>query len=481
MHPKNLISKQLVILGMAALFTLTGQAMATTTDLGVYSAPVSIPYGDSFLSPQNQFYDDYLFTISPGTVNSITSTVSLGSLFGINNLQTRLYSGTVTTTGTPSGLLQAWSTSITISGPGYTGTVDVLSPITLSAGSYILEVRGDVVGTNGGSYTGVLNISPIPEAAEWAMLLTGFGLIGFVVARRRRNNAGELSGMYGVYREGAKVIDSFIHALSWEETLKRITFWAKARESRYVCLCNVHSVITATQDPKFKQVLRHADLATPDGMPIAMMLRKLGFVGQDRINGPDLMWKYCEQAARSGEAVYFYGSTLETLQRMSVNLKTAFPGLQIGGVYSPPFSAEGQFEEDAIIASINESEAGVVFVGLGCPKQEKWMAAHSHRIHAVMIGVGAAFDYHAGVMQRAPLWMQRNGLEWSYRLFSDPRRLWKRYLVTNTLFIIRASVQLLKHSLRNVIVPRVTNPYASLSLKQRKEMVSAAVSGSAQA
>ena len=347
----------------------------------------------------------------------------------------------------------------------------MISPITLSAGDYVLEVRGDVVGSAGGSYAGVLNISPVPEIAEWAMMIFGLGLVGFVAVRRRGNagqNAAELSGMYGVYREGAKVLDSFIHALSWNETLKRITVWASARESRYVCICNVHSVVTATRDEEFKHVLRHADLATPDGMPVAWMLRKLGFAGQERINGPDLMWKYCAQAARSGEAVYFYGSSLETLRRMSVNLQAAFPALHIGGVYSPPFRAEGEIEEEAIIASINNSGAGVVFVGLGCPKQEKWMAAHQNRIHAVMIGVGAAFDYHAGTVQRAPLWMQRNGLEWSYRLLSDPRRLWKRYLVTNTLFIAGASVQLLKHALRNTNFPRITSRHPALNYRQEK-------------
>jgi len=452
-----LLTKQLIVLGMAALFAFSGQARATTTDLGSQSAPVSLSYGGTYFAAQNQFYDEFLFSIQTNTVDSITSTINLGSLLGINNLQTRLYSGTVTTNGQPSGLLQAWSTAIPLSGPGYNGTIAVISPITLSAGSYVLQVRGDVVGTAGGSYAGVLNISPVPEIAEWAMLITGFGLLGFVAVRRGRHSATEMSGMYGVYREGANVIDSFIHALSWEETLKRITVWARARESRYVCICNVHSVITATQDEEFKQVLRHADMATPDGMPVAWMLRKLGFAGQERINGPDLMWKYCAQAARSGETVYFYGSSFEALCRMSVKLSAAFPGLRIGGIYSPPFRAEGEVEEDAIITSINESGAGVVFVGLGCPKQEKWMAAHHNRIHAVMIGVGAAFDYHAGIVQRAPLWMQRSGLEWSYRLLSDPRRLWKRYLVTNTLFIIRASMQLLQHAFRNINFPRVSS------------------------
>jgi N-acetylglucosaminyldiphosphoundecaprenol N-acetyl-beta-D-mannosaminyltransferase len=450
------LSKRLVVLGLAALFAFSGQAMATTTILGAQSAPVSLTYAGTYATPQNQFYDEYLFSIDANSVNSITSTMSFSDIFGINNLQTRLYSGTVTTTGTPNGLLQAWSTPIPLSGAGYSGTIAVISPITLSAGNYVLEVRGDAVGTAGGSYAGVLNISPVPEIAEWAMLIVGFSLVSFTVARRRRmveQNAGELSGMYGVYREGAKVLDSFIHALSWEETLKRITVWARARESRYVCICNVHSVVTATLDKEFKQVLRHADMATPDGMPIAWMLRKLGFAGQQRINGPDLMWKYCAQAARTGDSVYFYGGSYEALRQMSVKLRAAFPELQIGGAYAPPYRAVGEMEEDAIIAAINESGAGVVFVGLGCPKQEIWMATHHNRINAVTIGVGAAFDYHAGTVQRAPLWMQRNGLEWSYRLLSDPRRLWKRYLVTNTLFIIRASLQLLQHALRNVNVP----------------------------
>lgn len=470
-----LFSKRLIVLGMVALFVFSGQAKAAVIDFGQQAAPVSLAYGGAYFAPQNQFYDQYMFSIQTNTVDSITSTINLGSLLGINNLQTRLYSGTVSTAGQPSGLLQAWSTAIPLSGMGNIGTMAVISPITLGAGNYVLEVRGDVVGTYGGIYAGLLNISPVPEIAEWAMLLTGLSLVGFVAVRRRREaeqNAEEASGMYGVYREGAKVLDSFIHALSWEETLARITVWARARESRYVCICNVHSVVTATRDKEFKQVLRHADMTTPDGMPIAWMLRKLGFAGQQRINGPDLMWKYCAQAARTGDSVYFYGGSYEALRQMSMKLRAAFPDLQIGGVYAPPFRAVGEVEDDKVIAAINESGAGVVFVGLGCPKQEIWMATHHNRIHAVMIGVGAAFDYHAGTVQRAPLWMQRNGLEWSYRLLSDPRRLWKRYFVTNTLFIIRASLQLLLHTLRNVNVPRFSS---------RHPVLQTTASGSAQA
>ncbi len=194
MDLKILLSRKLVVLGMAALFALSGQVMASTTNLGPQSAPVSLTYGGTYTARQNQFYDEFLFSIQTNSVDSITSMINLGSLLGINNLQTRLYSGTVTTTGVPNGLLQAWSTAITISGTGYSGSMAVISPITLSAGNYVLEVRGDVVGTAGGSYAGVLNIAPIPEPGEWALMLIGLGMIGFLAVRRKRNG-GEMAGM----------------------------------------------------------------------------------------------------------------------------------------------------------------------------------------------------------------------------------------------------------------------------------------------
>ena len=167
--------------------------MATTTDLGALTPPSSLVYGDIFGAPQNQFYDDFMFNIPMATFSSITATINLGNFFGIDNLQSRLYSGTITTTGVPSGLLEAWSNPIPISLGGLSGTVAVINPIALGAGDYILEIRGDVVGTAGGGYAGLLNISPIPEAGEWAMLLFGLGVIGFIALRRRRNNraAGE--------------------------------------------------------------------------------------------------------------------------------------------------------------------------------------------------------------------------------------------------------------------------------------------------
>jgi N-acetylglucosaminyldiphosphoundecaprenol N-acetyl-beta-D-mannosaminyltransferase len=247
------------------------------------------------------------------------------------------------------------------------------------------------------------------------------------------------------------VLAAPIDVLDWEVAIARIQQWARERESRYVCICNVHSVVTATQDAKFGEVVREADMATPDGAPVAWMLRKLGHAGQQRINGPDLMWKYCEQAACLGQSVYLYGASDETLVILQQKLIAAFPSLKIAGAYSPPFRELTTEEDSAVVAAINDSGAGVVWVSLGCPKQEHWMASHRGRVQAVMVGVGAAFDYHAGTVSRAPLWMQRRGLEWFHRLCSQPRRLWKRYLVTNTLFIWLAIRQLLSRDKKSTV------------------------------
>lgn len=236
-------------------------------------------------------------------------------------------------------------------------------------------------------------------------------------------------------RRGQPVLEAFIDALSWDEAISSIVEWGAAHQSRYVCICNVHSVVTTTRDVEFKIAVNNADMATPDGAPIAWALRRLGHPSQERINGPDLMLKYLAEAERLGQVVFFYGSTDATLAGLRTMLAKQFPLLHIGGTYSPPFHPLSREEDERIVDTINQSGAHVVFVGLGCPKQEKWMAEHRGRIHAVMIGVGAAFDYHAGIIKRAPLWWQRHGLEWLYRLGSEPRRLFRRYMVTNTLFV----------------------------------------------
>lgn len=252
------------------------------------------------------------------------------------------------------------------------------------------------------------------------------------------------------------VIGAPIDPVSWPLALSRISTWAAHKESRYVCICNVHSVVTSRQDFSFAEAIRSADLATPDGAPVAWLMRKVGIRSQQRINGPDLMWKYCTEAATRKESIFLYGSTEETLAKLHRALIESFPTLQIAGCYSPPFRPLTVEEDEEVVKIINESGAGTVWVSLGCPKQEKWMAAHKGRINAVMIGVGAAFDYHAGTIRRAPLWMQQRGLEWSYRLASEPRRLWKRYLVSNSLFLAHATLQVARFNvarLSSVVSP----------------------------
>lgn len=246
-------------------------------------------------------------------------------------------------------------------------------------------------------------------------------------------------------RRTEPVLGAPIDVISWQQTLERIAVWSRARDSRYICICNVHSVVTARQDPAFARVIAEADMATPDGAPVAWMLRRLGHRQQERINGPDLMLRLCDEAARRGEAIALCGSTPETLALLRPRLLQRFPRLKIADAVSPPFRPLSADEDKALVDRLNASGATVLFVSLGCPKQEAWMAAHRGQVRAVMVGVGAAFDFHAGTVARAPQWMRDNGLEWLHRLLSEPRRLWRRYLTTNARFIWEAVRQLARH------------------------------------
>ncbi|MEB3901399.1 WecB/TagA/CpsF family glycosyltransferase [Pseudomonas putida] len=245
-------------------------------------------------------------------------------------------------------------------------------------------------------------------------------------------------------RKICAVIDAPIDVLTWDEAVSRISSMALTRAGHYVCICNVHSVVTARRSKDFSAVVKSADMATADGAPVAWLMRRLGVLGQERINGPDLMWKYCQEAAGRGEPIFLYGGTQSTLDVLKERLHSIMPDLVIAGAYSPPFRALSEEEDAAVVEAINASGARTVWVSLGCPKQELWMAEHRDRINAVMIGVGAAFDYHAGVIKRAPVWMRNYGLEWLHRLCSEPQRLFKRYFVTNSLFMYYAALQLLK-------------------------------------
>lgn len=243
-------------------------------------------------------------------------------------------------------------------------------------------------------------------------------------------------------RPTGRVLGVRIDVRSWDAVLDRLLTWARMRESRCVAVCNVHVVVTASRDAPYLGVINGADMATPDGAPVAWMLRRQGFVKQRRISGPDLMVALCERCAMEEMPVFLYGSTEATLASLADRLNTAFPKLIIAGMDAPPYRPMSTAEDKAAVDRINASQAGIVFVGLGCPKQEVWMAEHRGRVNAVMIGVGAAFDFHAGTARRAPNWMQNAGLEWLHRLAMEPRRLWRRYLVTNTLFLIAAARQL---------------------------------------
>ncbi len=241
-----------------------------------------------------------------------------------------------------------------------------------------------------------------------------------------------------------QIIGSRIHTTTYADATAQIVKWAQAHESRYVIAANVHVVMEAHDAPAFQRVVNAADLVTPDGMPLVWGLRLLGQRGQPRVYGPDLMLHVCEQAASAGTPVGFYGGTPESLKALPTNLQARFPGLKIVYAHSPPFRQLTPAEDQAVVNELAAAGVRILFVGLGCPKQERWTAEHRGRVRAVMLAVGAAFDFHAGTVKQAPLWMQRTGLEWLYRLFREPGRLGKRYLKHNPRFVVLFLRQLLR-------------------------------------
>ena len=237
-------------------------------------------------------------------------------------------------------------------------------------------------------------------------------------------------------RIGASVLGTFIDALDWNDVIATILSWGTQRQSASVCLCNVHSAVTAVDDPALASALRTSEMVLPDGAPIAWFLRRKGFRQQTRIAGPDLMLRLCETLQHTLTSVFLFGSSENTMLLLRRNLNTRFPNLAIAGTLSPRFGDWTKEEESRYVDAIRSSGAGIIFVGLGCPKQEIWMSRYSREIPGVLLGVGAAFDFHAGNIRRAPVLFQKAGLEWLHRLLSEPRRLWKRYLITNTRFIL---------------------------------------------
>lgn len=205
----------------------------------------------------------------------------------------------------------------------------------------------------------------------------------------------------------------------------------------------VHAIVTASNAPDLRDKVNHFDVVTPDGQPVRWALNLLhGAKLRERVYGPELMLRLCQSAAGQGLGIYLYGGTPSSLTRLQSSLLTRFPELKIVGSESPPFRALTAEEDNDVIKRVNDSGAALLFIGLGCPKQDHFAADHRQSIHCVQVCVGAAFDFHAGITPMAPLWMQRRGLEWLYRLCREPRRLWRRYLVTNTQFVMKLACAL---------------------------------------
>lgn len=231
------------------------------------------------------------------------------------------------------------------------------------------------------------------------------------------------------------ILDTKISALKFDETLGLIDHWIKEEHQKYVCVCNTHSLVTGHSQKLFKQVLADADLCVPDGMPLVFALRKLGFYQQERVDGPNLMLKLCEAAVPEGYKIFLYGGTAVNLARLGNKLRSMFPGIQIVGEISPPFRNLTVKEKKEIESQINNAKPDIVFVSLGCPKQEIWMHTNRSKVCGVMIGVGAAFEFILGDIKRPPLFLQKLGLEWVFRLMAEPKRLFKRYAYNNPAFV----------------------------------------------
>ena len=216
-------------------------------------------------------------------------------------------------------------------------------------------------------------------------------------------------------------------------------FWlSEHKKSSYVCFANVHMLIEAYKDKDFNKILNSADMATPDGGPLSKLMKLLYGQQQDRVAGMDLLPVLLQQAAARGKSVYFYGSTDDVLKAVVETAKQKHPELKVAGYYSPPFRKLSAGEDEAIVEMINAADPDLVFVALGCPKQERWMAEHKNRVNACMLGVGQAYMTFAGLEKRLPKWARDLSLEWVYRLVQEPKRLWKRYLFTNSLFVALA-------------------------------------------
>ncbi len=226
-----------------------------------------------------------------------------------------------------------------------------------------------------------------------------------------------------------------IAAINMEQVLHIVKKQYEKWSGSYICVSNVHTTVMSYEDPEYGRIQNQAVLALPDGKPLSVLCKKRGFQKTERVTGPDFMLEMLRISKMEGYRHYFYGSTRETLEAMSKRLRTEFPDVIVAGMYAPPFRQLTEEEDKKVIDKINKANPDFIWVGLGAPKQEVWMAEHKGKVKGLMVGVGAAFDYFSGNIRRAPKWMQKCSLEWLYRLLQDPVRLFKRYLKTNFKFV----------------------------------------------
>ncbi len=228
--------------------------------------------------------------------------------------------------------------------------------------------------------------------------------------------------------ERENILGVEVSAINLSQALAVIDGWIENRQSNYVCVTPAHGIMECQRDPTLRGIFNRSGLTTPDGMSVVWLLKLRGHRHVDRVYGPDLLEAVCELSLSRGWRHYFYGGAPEVVEMLVSRLQARFPGLGVVGSYSPPFRPLTDEEDQAIIQEINAVDPDIVWVGISTPKQERWMAAHLDQLSApVLIGVGAAFDFLSGKKSQAPRWIQRSGLEWFYRLVSEPRRLWRRY------------------------------------------------------
>ena len=233
-----------------------------------------------------------------------------------------------------------------------------------------------------------------------------------------------------------------VSAITMAQGVALIDSWVAADERRYVCVTGVHGVMESQSDPSLRAIHNSAGLVTPDGMPLVWLSRVWSDHPVERVYGPDLLLACCNTFAAKGYRHYFYGGAPGIPERLADRLRQRFPEMCVAGTWSPPFGELPSLPDPATVDRINAARPDIVWVGLSTPKQERWMALYTgHLTAAVLVGVGAAFDFHAGEKRQAPLWMQRSGLEWLFRLATEPRRLWRRYLSNNPRFVYRVLLQ----------------------------------------